>query len=91
MLHASGDKMEKCIRLGFELTCSREPNTTELVELLSLYEEQLAVYRAERNAAKELLTLGESERDPKIPVEQHAAMTCVASVLLNLDETISKE
>jgi len=91
ILLASDDKMENCIRLGFELTLSREPNATELVELLSLYKQQLAVYRVKRNAAEELLTLGESERDPNIPVEQHAAMTCVASVLLNLDETISKE
>lgn len=91
ILLAADDKMEKCIRLGFELTLSREPNTTELAELLSLYEQQLAVYRADRNAAEELLTLGESKRDPKIPAEQHAAMTCVASVLLNLDEMISKE
>ena len=83
--------MENCIRLCFELTLSRETNATELVELLSLYKQQLAVYRVKRNAAEELLTLGESERDPNIPVEQHAAMTCVASVLLNLDETISKE
>ena len=91
ILLASDDNMENCIRLGFQLTLSRKPNATELAELLSLYEEQLAVYRTKRDAAGELLSLGESERDPNIPVEQHAAMTCVASVLLNLDETISKE
>jgi hypothetical protein len=91
ILLEAGPQLEDCIRLGFELALSRPPNAGELAELRSLYERQLAVYQADGEAAEKLVTFGESPRDADLPLDQHAAMTCVASVLLNLDETISKE
>ena len=91
ILLEAGPQPEDCIRLGFELALSRPPNAGELAELRSLYERQLAVYQADGEAAEKLVTFGESPRDADLPLDQHAAMTCVASVLLNLDETISKE
>jgi hypothetical protein len=42
-------------------------------------------------AAKQLLTLGEAKSDDKLPPAELAAYTTVASTLINLDETITKE
>jgi hypothetical protein len=41
-------------------------------------------------AALKLLTVGESRRDDRLPAEELAAYTIVASVILNLDETVTK-
>jgi len=38
-----------------------------------------------------LLAIGESERDNGLDPVEHAAWTTVASVILNLDETITKQ
>lgn len=38
-----------------------------------------------------LLTQGDSARDEQLPVSELAAYSTVASLLLNLDETITKQ
>ena len=48
-------------------------------------------YRGDRKAASELLRVGESKVDDKIDQTELAAWTMVASAILNLDETITKE
>ena len=46
---------------------------------------------ADKEAATKLLSVGEAPRNDKLPVDQHAAMTMMANLLLNLDEAITKE
>ena len=43
-----------------------------------------------RQAALKLLSVGESPRDEKLDAAELAAWTMVASVILNLDETVTK-
>lgn len=45
---------------------------------------------ANTDGAKALLAVGESKIDPTLPAPQVAALTMVASQLLNLDETLNK-
>jgi hypothetical protein len=52
---------------------------------------QLAEYRRDPAAAKKLLEVGESPVDAKLDPSELAAWTTVASTILNLDETITKE
>jgi hypothetical protein len=47
-------------------------------------------YRKDRAAALRPLTVGESPRDSRLDAAELAAWTTVASVILNLDETITK-
>jgi predicted ATP-grasp superfamily ATP-dependent carboligase len=47
-------------------------------------------YKADPEAAKQLVSVGETAPSTKISAEELAAWTMVASTLLNLDETISK-
>ena len=51
----------------------------------------LSYFKQNPAAAKLLLAVGEKQRDQTIPVVEHAAMTMIANILLNLDETITKE
>ncbi len=48
-------------------------------------------YARDAAAAKKLLAVGESQPDGRVDAAEHAAWTGVASLLLNLDETLTKE
>jgi Protein of unknown function (DUF1553) len=78
------------IRYAYRLVLDRLPTDEELRVLTSLYYEQLAAFRKDTAAATKLLGVGESPRNEKLGVPELAAWTTVASVLLNLDETITK-
>jgi len=54
------------------------------------YEQQLANLHADAKAAESLLAVGESKPAESIDKVELAAMTAVANVLLNLNETITK-
>jgi hypothetical protein len=76
---------------GFRLATGRQPTDREKAVLVKLYENQLAEYQANKDAAAKFLAVGESKRDEKLDVSEHAAWTLVANVILNLDETVTKE
>ena len=59
--------------------------------LFEAHSEFLRQYKHDKEAAKELLAVGEKTRDQQLDVSEHAAMTMVASLILNLDETVTKE
>ena len=54
------------------------------------YQEELALFKEDAERAKKLLAVGESKRDESIDAAQHAAMTIVTSMILNLDETLTR-
>jgi hypothetical protein len=59
--------------------------------LRSLLSERLASFQRDRPSAVNLVDVGESPRDKRLDASELAAWTTVASVILNLDETITKE
>jgi hypothetical protein len=90
ILEAGGDS-DRRIALAYRLATARKPGADELRVLRDLAHTQLAHYRREREAAAKLVRVGESELNPKLDVSELAAWTTVASAILNLDETITKE
>lgn len=72
---------------AFLLTLGRKPSTEETKRLLAYFEQQKALFRSDLSAAQELVA-GSSWDGP---AEDHAAWVMLASVLLNLDETITRE
>jgi hypothetical protein len=52
---------------------------------------QLQHYRRDSNAAIELIRVGDSRPDPGLNPGVLAAWTIVASSILNLDETITRQ
>jgi hypothetical protein len=77
MKEAPGDPMA----YGFRACTARRPTRAERARLQGLYTQQRARYRSDLEAAKRL----GGSADPTI-----AALTVVANVLLNLDETVTK-
>jgi len=79
------------VDLAFRLATARTPNSDESGLLRTLAAKELAEYKAHPDRTRDLLAIGESKPDPKLPSYELAAWTTVASTILNLDETITKE
>jgi hypothetical protein len=75
----------------FRQATARQPTRKERGVLRSLLDERLTAFRRDTRAALKLLAVGESPRDKRLDPSELAAWTTVASVILNLDETITKE
>src|SRR5205085_2595074 len=78
------------LTLAFRLCTARSPSAEELSVLKRVYESRLAKYQKDPEAALKLLKVGESPRDEKLPAAELAAWASVASVMLNLDETVTR-
>ena len=57
---------------------------------LEIFEQQLEVFTRESESARRLIAVGESEPDPTCDPAELAAWSTVTSMILNLDETITK-
>jgi hypothetical protein len=90
-LREGGATADGRLTLAFRLATGRPPRPAELGVLRAGLDEHLAQYRADRRAALKLVSAGESRRDERLDVAELAAYTAVASLILNLDETITKE
>jgi hypothetical protein len=78
------------LTLAFRLCTARPPKPEELSVLRRVFESRLAKYQKDEAAAQKLLKVGESPRDEKLPAAELAAWASVASVILNLDETVTR-
>jgi hypothetical protein len=76
---------------AFRLATGRTPSGKEVGVLRGLLDGRLKSFRRDPQAARKLLAVGESPRDRRLEPAAHAAWTTVASVILNLDETITKQ
>ncbi len=91
MLTEGGSTPEARLAYAYRRTLGRLPTPTETKILLAGLQMRLTKYRAEPDAALKLVSTGDSPRDPKLDTAELAAYTLTASILLNLDETITKE
>lgn len=89
MLKATGPSLDEQISHGFEIVTSRLPSEQELQVLKETYQHRLQQYQENPEAAQTLLSVGESPRDESLELRQHAAMTSVARLLLNLSEFVT--
>ena len=83
------DEVSGRIDLGFQLLLGRAASGLEIVRLSADYE----AFRSGFDVASavELLEIGDKPRDPKLDPIELAATTLIASTLLNLDETLTRE
>ena len=81
---------EQRIIFAFRLATARNPSSREVAVLKHIFDKQLATYRQDTKAALQLLAVGESPRNEQLQTAELAAWTIVASVILNLDETVTK-
>ena len=74
----------------FRAATSRQPTASELQLLAARMQKSGEHFTTHADAANKLLTIGSSPVDATIAREKLVALTVVASVVLNLDEVLSK-
>ena len=79
------------VNWAFRQVLGRQPTARQSQVLERLFAEQLAKYQADRAAAEQLLAVGEAPRNTELDAAELAAWSIASSVLLNLDETVTKE
>ncbi len=90
LMTEGGATLKDRIIYAYRLALSRPPKEGEVNVLSDLYARQRASFSANREAAAKLLGVGESKRNEKLDATDLAAWTTVASTILNMDETITK-
>jgi hypothetical protein len=90
MLHAN-ESAENRLAVAFRAVTSRQPDASERQVLLDHWQAQLTFFRANPKEAEKLLAIGEKRNDPKLNPAELAAYATTASLILNLDEVITKQ
>ena len=91
MLKEGGSAEDDRIAFAFRLAVSRHPKGAESKVLRDSLRGFMARYQNDSKAALKYLNYGDSARDETLSANELAAYTAVASLILNLDETITKE
>ena len=75
----------------YRLATSRKPDSEVSSILMDSFDGHLERYQSDRAAALQLVSTGESLRDETLDIAELAAYQMVASLILNLDVTITKD
>jgi hypothetical protein len=90
MMKEGGNLPKDRVAFGYQLVAARTPKALVSQILSSAFNEEFEHYKKNPEAAAKLLATGDSKRDESLNTAEHAAWTIVASMLLNLDEVISR-
>jgi hypothetical protein len=91
MLAEGGNRAEDRLISAFRRATARWPEKAELQALLRGLERYRQMFRNDPEAARRLVHHGDSSVDERLDPAELAAYTAAAGVILNLDETITKE
>ncbi len=87
----SNPQTEQRLKYMFRRATSRWPNNKELLILKRSIDRYTKRFAENPDAARATIAVGRSKPNPKISPHELAAYMSVASIILNLDETITKE
>ncbi|MFO1020072.1 MAG: DUF1553 domain-containing protein [Planctomycetales bacterium] len=91
LLKEGGATPNDRLAYGFRLVTCRRPTDQERQVLQNVYYMHLAEYQNNVDAAKKLLSYGETPAPAAQDVGEMAALTMISNLLLNLDEAVTKE
>ncbi|MYD72272.1 MAG: DUF1553 domain-containing protein [Acidobacteria bacterium] len=91
MMTEGGATPEERVAFAYRLTTAHRPRPEAHDVLSSAFHDYLERYQADRAAALGLVSVGESPRDETLDIAELASYTMVASMILNLDRTITKD
>jgi len=91
MMREGGNAPAERAAWAFRRATARLPGPRETQTLLDSFHYYLDQYRTNPEAARKLISQGESPGDQKLDSGELAAYTSVASLILNLDEVVTKE
>jgi hypothetical protein len=90
MLLEGGATSGQRLDFAFELATARKPQANELQQLIMLLDKRLVAYHQDPTAAKAFISVGESKPNATLDPADLAAYANLASLILNLDETITR-
>jgi hypothetical protein len=90
MMLEGGKDAKSRIAYGLRLATARKAGTDEVKVLLDIFNQQWADYKNDQAAAEKLLSVGDWKARSDLDKTELAAWTTIASMILNLDETITK-
>ena len=91
ILKSQKNSLADKINWAFELATGHPADSLRQEVLQNAYNHQFKTFNKEPHRARELLAVGESPRDESISRAEHATWTVLASMILNLDETMNRE
>lgn len=91
MMTEGGTTPQARLEYGYALVLARPPSARQAQVLLALYRQLETNYMADAKAAAQYIRQGDSPVKAGLDAAELAAYTGVASLILNLDETITKE
>jgi len=91
MMVEGGATPQERIGYGYALVLARQPGARQAAVLAGVFERYLAEYRGDGKAAEAFLKVGESAIRAGLDRAELAAFAGVASLILNMDEAITKE
>ena len=89
IIHHGADDAAR-IRWAFLECVSRPPSDKEQALVVKTLARERSRYAADNERALKVLSPGESTRDSTIPAAEHAAWMQVATLILNLSETVTR-
>jgi hypothetical protein len=89
MMKEGGPTPAARISFAFRLATMRSPVAHEAEILRNSYQYNLDRFQTTPEAAIKLISQGESPRDPSLDPAELGAYTAIASLILNLDETVT--
>jgi len=90
MMTEAGPSPEERLHHAFQLALARFAAPGELAVLQQLFERERAGFAQEPDRAEALLAVGKASANTGLDAVELAAWSTVASVILNMDETITK-
>ncbi len=90
MLHHAPGSLPDQLTYGFMLCLGRPPTPAEVQVANESYAADLQHFNQYPELAKSLLQVGESLSDTSLPMQELAAMTNIARLLMNLSEFVTK-
>jgi len=90
MMREGGATAESRIAYGFRLATARKPSKAEIKVLQDVFNQQLSEFQANKEATEKFLSVGSWKADNSCDPAELAAWATVASMILNLDETVTK-
>ncbi|MGH9769045.1 MAG: DUF1553 domain-containing protein, partial [Blastocatellia bacterium] len=91
MLTEGGATPGERLAWAFRVVASRQPSEIERQVLMKNLNEQMDYFGRNQREATRLLSVGEKRNEAKLDASELAAYAAIASLILNLDEVITKQ
>lgn len=91
VLSKAPNDLDGRITWAFRTSVARMPTEAERNALKKQYSILSERYKKDRKAAEAIIRVGQSPRPESLDISEHAAWTGICNILLNLDETLTRE